>query len=310
MAYPIGAGVPPQSGTFIPALWSGKWLEKFYASSVLTQIANTDYEGMIAQQGDTVNVRQVPDIQIRDYVAGQNLVYERPDSPIVTLLIDKGKYFSPIIDDVIAVQSDLDQMDAWTTDSAEQMKIAVDRDVLSAIPVDAGIPAGTGGNQGLTAGVISRNINLGVTGTPFQVTKVNVLDKLLDLGQTLDEANVPETGRWVVMPAWAIALIKKSDLKDASLSGDATSIMRNGRVGMIDRFMLYSSNLLTPVTDGSNRTFYIIAGHKVGFSFASQITKVETLRAESTFGNILRGLKVYGYKVTKGSALSLLYCYQ
>lgn len=307
MAYPLSAGVPAQSGTFIPTLWAGKWLEKFYATSVLTQISNTDYEGLIANQGDTVVIRQVPDIQIQDYIAGQNLIYQRPDAPTVTLLINKGKYFSPIIDDVIAVQSDLDQMDAWTTDSAEQMKIAVDRDVLGAIPVDTTIAAK---NKGTTAGVISQNINLGTTGSPVQLTKVNILDKLMDLGQTLDEANVPETGRWVVMPAWAIALIKKSDLKDAALSGDGMSIMRNGRVGMIDRFTLYSSNLLSKVVDGSFNAFYIIAGHKVGFTFASQITKVETLRAESTFGNILRGLKVYGYKVTKGDAIALLYVYQ
>lgn len=307
MAYPIAGGMPAQSGTFIPTLWAGKWLEKFYASSVLTQIANTDYEGMISAQGDHVVIRQIPDIQIRDYVAGQNLVYERPDSPVVDLYIDKGKYFAPIVDDVIAVQSDLDQMDAWTTDSAEQMKIAVDRDVLGAIPVDAGIATR---NKGLTAGLISQNVNLGVTGTPLQLTKSNVIDKLLDLGQVLDEQNVPETGRWVIMPAWAIAMLKKSDIKDSSLTGDGVSPIRNGRVGMIDRFMLYSSNLLPAVTDGSTRCFYIIAGHKVGFSFASQITKVETMRAESTFGDILRGLKVYGYKVTKGDAIALLYVYQ
>lgn len=306
MAYPISAGVPAQSGTFIPQLWAGKWLEKFYASSVLTAIANTDYEGMIAQQGDTVNIRTVPDIQIRDYVAGQNLVYERPDSPIVTLNINKGKYFSPVIDDVIAVQSDLDQMDAWTSDAAEQMKIAVDRDVLGSIPTDSAITTRT---KGTTAGAISGNINLGTTGSAVTLTKSNIIDKLLDLGQVLDEANIPETGRWVVMPAWAVAMIKKSDLKDASLTGDGSSILRNGRVGMIDRFTIYMSNLLPPVSDSGTK-FYIMAGHKVGFTFASQITKVETLRAESTFGNILRGLKVYGYKVVKGDAIGLLYVAQ
>jgi hypothetical protein len=31
---------------------------------------------------------------------------------------------------------------------------------------------------------------------------------------------------------------------------------------------------------------------------------METIRAESTFGNIIRGLQVYGYKVTKGEALA------
>lgn len=307
MAYPIAAGVPAQSGTFIPTLWAGKWLEKFYAATVLSQIANTDYEGMISNMGDKVNIRQVPDILIRDYTAGQTLNYERPDSPIVTLNIDKGKYFSPIIDDVIEIQSDLDQMDAWTGDAAEQMKIAIDRDVLTAVPTDSTIVAR---NKGTTAGAISQNINIGTTGSPFGITKLNVIDKILDLGLVLDEQNIPETGRWLVLPSWMAMLLKKSDIKDASLTGDGSTPLRNGRIGMIDRFTLYSSNVLPAITDGSYRAFYALAGHKVGFSFASQITKVETLRAESTFGTILRGLNVYGYKVVKGEAISPLYCYQ
>ena len=60
----------------------------------------------------------------------------------------------------------------------------------------------------------------------------------------LDEQNIPEQGRWIVMPAWAAALIKASELRQAYLSGDQTSILRNGRLGMIDRFTLYVSNLL------------------------------------------------------------------
>jgi hypothetical protein len=42
----------------------------------------------------------------------------------------------------------------------------------------------------------------------------------------------------------------------------------------------------------------------MGFTFASQMTNMETIRAESTFGNIIRGLQVYGYKVVKGEALA------
>jgi hypothetical protein len=48
----------------------------------------------------------------------------------------------------------------------------------------------------------------------------------------------------------------------------------------------------------------IYAGHPHGLTFASQVSKVETLRSEHTFGQILRGLQVYGYKVIDGIALS------
>ena len=95
------------------------------------------------------------------------------------------------------------------------------------------------------------------------------------------------------------ARIKKSDLKDASVSGDGTSMLRNGRLGQLDRFTLYSSNNLY-VSSGK---FSIMAGTKDAISFASQITKLETLRSTATFGDLVRGLNVYGYSVTKPEAL-------
>ena len=78
------------------------------------------------------------------------------------------------------------------------------------------------------------------------------------------------------------------------------SIVRNGRLGMVDRFTIYVSHNLN-VSSGK---YSIIAGHKMGFTFASQMTNMETIRSESTFGNIIRGLQVYGYKVVKGEALA------
>jgi hypothetical protein len=96
-------------------------------------------------------------------------------------------------------------------------------------------------------------------------------------------------------------LIKKSELKDASLVGDNVSMVRNGRLGMIDRFTIYVSHNLKVDTGGK---FNLIAGHKMGFTFASQMTEMETIRSETTFGNIIRGLQVYGYKVVKPEALA------
>jgi hypothetical protein len=78
--YPVALGHPnySQSGAsmFIPELWSGKILVKFYASTVFGEIANTDYEGEIKNYGDKVVIRTTPDITINDYVVGQNLNYQ------------------------------------------------------------------------------------------------------------------------------------------------------------------------------------------------------------------------------------------
>ena len=305
MSYPVSPGNPNYSGNFIPEIWSGKLIENFYDATVLAQISNTDYEGEIRQFGDTVNIRTTPEITIRDYVKGQTLVVENPDKPKIQLLIDKGEYFSCVEDDVDKVQSDIVMMDLWSKDASERMKIKIDQRVLTDI-----LPGVDALNKGANAGRISGAFNLGTTGSPISVTKdgasstVSIIDLLVDMGTVLDEANAPEQGRYVVIPAKMAGLIKKSELKDASLTGDSVSPLRNGRLGVIDRFTVYVSHNLSRSGTGGSTKYNIIAGHKMGFTFASQMTNMESLRAQSTFGNIIRGLQVYGYKVTKGEALS------
>lgn len=295
MSFPVASGRPNYSGNFIPEIWSGKLIQNFYDATVLASIANTDYEGEIRRMGDTVNIRTTPEITIRSYVKGQTLTVENPDKPKIQLTIDKGEYFACIEDDVDKVQSDINLMDTWSKDASERMKIKIDQRVLAAIVADVAAD-----NEGDTAGRITNNINLGTTGTPVALTKSNILEYIVDLGTVLDEANCPESNRFLVLPAKAVGMIKKSDLKDASIAGDGTSILRNGRVGQIDRFTIYMSHNL-PVSSGK---FDIIAGHKMGFTFASQMTEMETIRAESTFGNIVRGLQVYGYQTVKPEALA------
>lgn len=309
--YPAG-GVGNTLGAtgFIPEIWSGKLVEKFYASTVLAAISNTDYEGEIKNMGDTVHIRTKPTIAIQPYLADGQLTLQRPSGNQLELLINKGYYFNTILDDVMDVQSDLNLLSMWSDDAAEQMKITIDTEVLQYVfgnPVAA--------NQGTGAGAISANLNLGAVGSPVTIDSVNPsgsditpLQLILRMGQVMDEQNIPETGRWVVIPAWMATAIKLSELRQVYLSGDSVTMLRNGRLGMIDRFTLYVSNLLPnhtnfggTLTDANSWAVY--AGHAHGLTFASQVQKVETLRSEMTFGTILRGLQVYGRQVVDGKAL-------
>ncbi len=327
MAYPVAnpswdGAAPPSpaySGTFIPEVWSGKLIEKFYEATVLGAIANTDYEGEIRNQGDLVKIRQRPDVTISDYEANQDLDIQRPAADVIDLLIDKGKYFNVALDDVMEVQADIDQLSIWAEDAAEQMKIAVDTDVLDNITnVAAGGADIAAANRGLTAGAISGDLDVGVAATPQFVsgsgagtlagdTAANaekIVDFIIKCGQVLDEQNIPETGRFLVVPAWLAARVKRSELKDASLAGDGTSILRNGRLGMIDRFTVYLSNLILP--QGATPTAYpLLFGTTAALTFAAQFTKMETIRSERSFSNLLRGLQVYGFRVVNGVAMGL-----
>lgn len=303
MTIPSAAGVPQNSGILIPEIWSGKMLTKFYASTVLGSIANTDYEGEIKSEGDKVIIRTVPDIEINDYVKGQTLTIQHAESGKIILPIDRAKYWNFHVDDIDKFQSDLPFFDKWSDDASNQLKIRWDREALGEIYVDAHAD-----NRGATAGKESASINLGAAGSTNIVVgnatgNVSPTDFLTRIGQCLDEQDVPEGDRFAVIPAWLVQKLKLSDLKNAFLTGDSLSPLRSGRVGDVDRLTLYSSNLLSTEMQTSTKCWRVIGGQKSALTFASQILNSEIIKAESTFGHLGRGLQVCGWKVIKPEAL-------
>ena len=275
--FSTGAGA--NEVNFIPEVFSKLLQAKFYKQSVLPAISNTDYQGEISGQGDKVIIRTVPAVTINDYagtVTNQDLT-----TGTVEMLIDKAKYYSFKIDDVLKAQADINLLEAASGDAAEGMRIAVETDVLSSVIGDAT-----------------------TTGAQTTITSSNVLAEILELSQALDELNIPEEGRFIVLPPSMVSLLKQSELRQAYLTGDGTSPLRNGEVGMVDRFTVYQSNMLHTPTSGTDATYtHVLAGHPKAISFASQFTNTETVRLETTFGEAVRGLKVYGSKVVNPDCL-------
>lgn len=302
---------PAYSQTFIPSLWAGKLNVKFYATTVFGEISNTAYEGDIKGMGDLVTINNIPSITINNYIIGQSLTYEVPTPNIVTLVIDKAKYFGVNISDVLEYQSQPSLMDMFTSDASQQMAISIDRDVLLGT-----FDQGAAANKGATAGAISASFALGTDNAPITLTSANVITQITALSSVLDEQNVPESERWLVITPVVRQLLMSSTLSQAYLTGDNMSILRNGKIGVIDRFTLYVSNLLPRALAAQNflggaqagalKRTAIMAGHKSAITFASQITKVESLQNQTDFGQLVRGLNVYGFKVIKPEALALM----
>lgn len=305
MSVAASAGYPQYADTainYIPQLFAKTTLVKYYSKSVVPAITNTKYEGVIRDQGDEVIIRTRPDITVFDYKKGQQLNPETPSSPPIKLLVDKAKAYDFVIDAIDEKQADIVLSDEFTSDASEAQRIEVDTDVLGAVYADAAAE-----NKGATAGKKSAAYDMGSTGSPISLTKTNIIEYLTTIGTLMDEQDVPEDGRFVVLPAWARWLIMNSDLKNASLTGDAQSLIRRGRIGEVDRLTIYMSNLLSTTTDGADTVTNIIAGHKDAVTFASQMVKNEVVPASRTFGREYRGLQVYGYKVVKPEALVHLY---
>lgn len=320
--YPVGAPfntATDYSGAFIPTLWSGKLLAKFYQNTMLSEICNTDYEGELKNQGDTIRIRTAPSISINDYTAGMTLSNEVPVPIFQDMQVNKGKYFSVQTNDVLAQQADMNLMNMFTEDAAKQLKIAIEDEVFFNSFVTEG-PAAA--NEGATAGAISASYNLGTDLAPVSSgTAGNVLNAILQMSSVLDEQNVPEDGRYLVITPKDRNVLMQSSIAQAYFTGDQSSVIRTGKIGMLDRFTVYVSNLLPhgeagkALVSGLSATStggalasaldrrVMIAGTKHAVSFAATISKTESLRNQTDFGDLVRGLAVYGRKVVKPEAL-------
>jgi hypothetical protein len=304
------------SGTFIPSLWSAKLNKKFYLTTVFGEITNTDYAGEISGLGDKVVINNIPDVTIADYTIGSGLTYAVPTPSTLELVIDRAKSFAFQVSDVVAHQSKPNMMETFTNDATMKMKIATDRTILfgdsAAKPgivndVDAA-------NQGATAGAISGGYNLGTATAPVSLTGSNILATLTAMAGVLDEQNIPETDRWLLIDPLTRNLLMQSNLAQAQFMGDDKSMVRNGKIGQIDRFTIYVSNQLPKAAAtqdywggaaaGTAKRRVLLAGHKSAVTFASQMTKMETVRNPTDFGDYVRGLNVFGWKTLLPKALT------
>lgn len=312
---------PAYSGSFIPTLWSKKLLIKFYQNLMLSEIVNTDYEGELKNQGDTVRIRSVPDVTIRKYEIGNNLQYEVPTPIFQDMVVDQGNYFGVKVNDVLAYQSDMDLMNMFTSEASKQMRLAVEEEVFYHSFVTSG-PAPE--NEGHSAGAMSGEYDLGTDTTPIEHSNPdNILNAIFRMSAALDEQDVPPDDRWLLMSPYHRHILLQSDIAASFFSGDSSSIVRTGKIGRIDRFTTYVSNLLpfgaagkalvsgrgkpseAPDLPGAKRRSLMVAGTKHAISFAATIDKTEPIRSQTDFGDIVRGLMVYGRKVVKPEAMTI-----
>ena len=268
---------------FIPEVWSARLLEHLDKVHVYAALMNRDYEGDIRAYGDTVHINQIGSITINDYTGDDIEAPEELDSTMMELKIDQAKYFNFQVKDIDNAQSHPKLVDAAMQRASYGINDTIDRYLASLLL------AGADSGSVITAGAL---------------TSENAYDYLVDLGVTLNEHNVPMLGRWVVIPPWFHGLL----LKDPRFVGNGTgynqAILQGGWVGDAAGFRIHLSNNV-PQSSG---TYSVIAVTNAAGSFAEQLVELEAYRREENFSDAVKGLHVYGAKVTQPEALAVLQC--
>jgi hypothetical protein len=289
---------------FLPKVYSKQVLNFFRKASVAEAITNTDYAGEISGYGDTVRIIKEPTITVYQYERGQDVTQTKLTDQEVTLIVDTANAFKFIVDDIETQMSHVNFRDVATSSAAYSLRDAFDEGVISKMfsGVATSSPDHTLGADSATA--LGANVFDGAGSVDLGVSgETDPLDLMARMARLLDAQNVPEEGRWFVAGPDFYEQLSQSGSKLLSVDYNAgQGSIRNGLVssGKLRGFNMYKSNNIAAT---SNATGKCLAGHISSTATAQTITSTEVIRDPSSFGDIVRGLHVYGAKVLRGEAL-------
>ena len=331
------------NGVFSPTIYSKKVQMTFRKKAIAQDITNSDYFGEIKNFGDSVKIIKEPEVNVRPYARGTKLESQDLEDSDFTLTVDRSNYWQFKVDDIETSQSHVNWESMARDRAAYRLADAFDRDILgyvsgfeTAVPggatwVARTAPVGTKAQASAdadellaehkltrgaftSAGTTTNSIAVGVGGT-YDATPLALLNRMARL---LDEQNVDQDGRWIIVDPVFVEILRDEDSKlinnDYAGSQNAGDQLRNGKIlaGKIRGFDVYQSMNLPKIgngpgviANGGSNTNYgvIVAGHKGAIATAEQMTRTESFRSQETFGDIVRGMHVYGRKILRPESL-------
>lgn len=271
---------------FQAEVWAAELLQSFLKQNKFssTSVCNRSYEGDVAG-AKSVKITSISRPTIAQYTEGTTSIsFESLTDAQRTLAINQSKYFAFQVGDIAKAQSV--NGGALMTEAAREAGAGLAEDADKYVQ-----------------GIIESDC-ANTTGATSITTSALAMARLVAHAQTLDENNTPKEGRYTIVPSWFNSLL----LLDSNyMSYDALSSggrLENGVMGRVLGFDIIVANYALSTGDD----WYVYSGHPAAITFANQIDKVESLRPESAFSDALKGLHVYGAKVTRPSALAITLC--
>tara|TARA_R100001230_G_C5642425_1_gene148376 strand:- start:24 stop:1013 length:990 start_codon:yes stop_codon:yes gene_type:complete len=290
---------------FLPSVYSKKVLNFFRKASVVEAITNTDYAGELTAFGDSVKIVTEPSITVYQYERGADVTQTKLTDAETTLVVDTANAFKFKVDDIEANMSHVNWREVASSSAAYALRDAFDEGVIAVMfaGVSASSPnhiLGSDNATDLAAGTYDGTGNLDIG---FAASEHDPLDVLSRMARLLDEQSVPEEGRWFLAGPDFYEVLASTSSKLLSVDYNAgQGSIRNGLVssGKLRGFNMYKTNNIASTSNAAGKC---IAGHMSACATAQTITSTEVIRDPDSFGDIVRGLHVYGAKVLRDDAL-------
>lgn len=310
--------------SFIPQLWADTLLAALRADLVFGNLVNRDYEGQIKSVGDTVRINAIGDITVSSYVKDTDIAAPQSLTDAQTVLtISQSKYFNFEVDDVDAAQQTPKVMQEAMSRAGYVLALTIDQYIAGFYTeASASNLIGTSGSPVTVTTPTQTNVGAGTT----------VYDELVTLSQFLTQSLVPRQGRFCVIAPWmkthltqdirftsfntpiARASIQQYGFDPAAPDSSGSPFTAGGTsdayLGMIDNMRVYES-VNAPHIGGTvgitGSQDAVIAGHTMAWTYADGVQKTEAYRPPLRFADAVKGLHLYGLKVTRPQALAVAF---
>jgi len=276
--------------SFLNEVWAARLLMDLEDESVYKARGNGNY------QQDAVNAKQVhigkleTDITVSNYTINTDISDPQllTDSDL-TLTLDQQKYFNFYVDDVIKAQTTPNFM----SEAMRKSAVAISQTIDSYV-------SGTIEDAMSTENKLTATVNNNYT---IEEKGVEMLSTFSDLKTQMRKQNISKTiTPWAVLsPAWLDILEKYFLVAGKSgvfLPATSEQVLTQGFMGNLLGINLYWSNRAPQSTNQGDLKDIITAGTNDAFTYADNVTEVVAYRPEKRFGDAVKGLYVYGAKVT------------
>jgi hypothetical protein len=268
---------------------------------VAGNLVSRDYQSEFVKAGDSYKIPTISATAASNYTLNQTLTYGALGATSVTLTVDQMKYFTYSVDKVDNKMAAVNAVNAIANQAAYSLAEAADTYLLQTVFAGGTTSAGSGARA------------LGVSGTSISVVTeqalvtgslsaaVPVMKYLGRMAQRLDEVDVPQSDRILIVPPWFQNYLVAAKLITTYTSQDGN--YDNGMVGRAYGFDIRVSTNLKNATASADSQIFAI--HKSAVQFVDQVVDSEVKDLETMFGTGIRGLYIYGGKVVQPTAIAV-----
>lgn len=296
MAWPTdatGAQTITTNASFIPELWSDDVIAAYKTNLVMANLVTKINH--VGKKGDTIHIPVPGRGSASAKAAGAVVTLVTDTATLKSISINKHFEYSRLIEDMAAVQSIDSFRGFYTNDAGYALATQVDNDLWALVE------ALQGGTVGGTGAALWEKAVIGGNGSTLYTGNASNDTALTDAGirkmiQTLDDANVPQTERVLVIPpVERNTLMGIARFTEQAFTGEMGpgNTIRNGMIGDVYGIQVYVSSNAPSIDSAATRIGALL--HKDALAFVEQMSiRSQTQYKQEHLSDLYTADTIYG----------------